>query len=42
MIRKTDPSNRSVYYDYDEHGRLKTVSDTQKNVSETYDYHFKQ
>ena len=28
MIRKTDPSNRSIYYDYDEHGRLKTVSDS--------------
>ena len=42
MIRKTDPSNRSMYYDYDEHGRLITISDTQKNILETYDYHFKQ
>ncbi|WP_301903268.1 hypothetical protein [Alistipes ihumii] len=42
LIRKTDPSNHSLYYDYDEHGRLRTVSDSHKNITEQYDYHFKQ
>ena len=37
-----DPSGRTTYYEYDANGRLIAVKDDQRNLIESYDYHYKQ
>ncbi|MEH6305278.1 RHS repeat domain-containing protein, partial [Olivibacter sp. CPCC 100613] len=41
MTSATDPSGRTVYYNYDGFGRLKEVKDTQSKTTDTYEYHYR-
>jgi hypothetical protein len=36
----TDPSNKTVYYEYDDIGRLKLLRDQNKNIIKVYDYNY--
>lgn len=38
----TDPNNISIFYFYDEFGRLKIIKDDQGKILKTYQYHYKQ
>lgn len=42
MISETDPSGRTLFYDYDDHGRLSErylIHNGKKEIVETIDYH---
>ena len=41
MTSITDPSNVTVFYEYDVFGRLKCARDQDKNIMKAYDYQFK-
>lgn len=37
----TDPRGETVFYEYDDHNRLKTVRDTESKLLKDYEYHYK-
>lgn len=40
MTSETDPSGRTIYYEYDGFGRLKYVKDHNGNILKKHDYHY--
>lgn len=36
----TDPNNVTIYYEYDDFGRLKLFKDAEGNVLKTFSYHY--
>jgi YD repeat-containing protein len=42
MTSATDPGGITVYYNYDNFGRLKNIKDLNSSMMEEYDYHYKE
>lgn len=42
MTSETDPSGRTVFYEYDDFGRLKYTKDENEHIVKDYQYHYKQ
>lgn len=42
MTSETDPSGRTIFYEYDDFGRLKRIKDGQDKILREYDYHYAQ
>ena len=42
ITSETDPSGRTIFYEYDNFGRLKRVKDEQGNILKEYRYHYAQ
>jgi hypothetical protein len=42
ILTATDPSGRTIYYDYDAFGRLIQIRDEAGNPVQSYEYHYKQ
>ncbi|AWW28896.1 hypothetical protein DN752_01420 [Echinicola strongylocentroti] len=40
MTSETDPNGITIYYEYDDFNRLKSIKDHEGNVLETYNYHY--
>ncbi len=36
VTSETDPNNKTVYYEYDDYGRLETIRNHDNYISETY------
>ena len=41
VIKMTDPSGKTIYYEYDTFGRLISTKDLEGNIIQEYDYHYK-
>jgi YD repeat-containing protein len=41
MLTATDPSGATVFYEYDSFGRLKWTKDTDGNIIQEYNYHYR-
>ncbi len=41
MTSRTDPNNVTTFYEYDSFGRLQTTRDTDRNMVQEYEYHYK-
>ena len=42
MTSETDPSGKSIIYQYDALGRLQDIKDQNGNIIKTFEYHYKQ
>lgn len=42
MTSETDPSGRTIFYEYDAFGRLKRAKDEEGKILQEYDYHYAQ
>jgi len=42
MSSETDTNGKTIYYEYDDFGRLKYILDYKGNVINKTDYHYKQ
>lgn len=40
LTSQTDPSGKTVFYEYDDFGRLKLTKDLQGNIVKKYEYHY--
>jgi YD repeat-containing protein len=42
MTSKTDPRGITIYYEYDDFNRLEYIKDTNGNIIQKFDYHYKE
>lgn len=42
ITSETDPAGITIYYEYDDYGRLKFIRDNNYSIVKTYDYHYKE